>query len=188
MAACTNLPSKLSRAIGAYLVSAGIAQEQVYPHFCAKERTFANGPIVSPLIYPGQPEPLFTGNRRFKVGIQIKGNESNDGSTGAGETARVLFDAFVGQVGEALMKSDDQSTFQATATLINTAGRALAVAGTPTEEEAKEDWRKAANNADMADFTVTQWVDSTFGGGEAKDCLWEIVIIFEATACESNVD
>ena len=188
MAACTNLPSKLSRAIGAYLVSAGIDQSQVFPHFSAKERTFENGPIVSPLIYPGQPSPSFTGDRRFKVGLQVKGNEANDGSAGAGEAARLIFDAFVGQVGEALMQSDDETTLRATATLINTAGRALAVAGTSDEESEKEDWRKAVNNADMEDFTVTQWIDSTFGGGEAKDCSWEIMIMFEATACESNVD
>jgi hypothetical protein len=30
----------------------------------------------------------------------------------------------------------------------------------------------------MADFTLTQWVDSTYGGGEATDCAWEIIIMF----------
>lgn len=188
MADETNLASKLSRAICAYLVSAGIDQKQVYPQFTAKDRTFKNGPIVTPQIYPGQPLPKLTGNKRFKVGMQVKGPETNDGSAGAGEAQRVAFDAFVGKVNKALMQSDDDQTLRATATAINAAGRALATAGDQTVEEAKEDWRKAANNADMPDFTVTQWVDSTIGAGEASDCKWEIVIMFDADACESNVD
>lgn len=188
MAALTNLPSKLSRAICAYLVSANIDQKQVYPHYTAKERTFANGPIVTPMIYPGQPDPVLVGNKRFKVGIQIRGGEANDGSDGAGEAKRVEFDAFVGEVNEALMQSDNQQNLDFTAAAIKTAGRSLAVAGTPTQEADKEDWRKAANNADMADFSITQWVDATIGAGEATDCKWEIVIMFDAAACELNVD
>ena len=188
MAACTNLPSKLSRAIAAYLVSTGIDQSQVYPHFCTKQRTFENGPIVTPLIQPGQPEPLFSGNRRFNVAIQVKGGETNDGSVGGGEAKRVEFDAFVGKVYEALMQSDNNQNLDATMTSINDAGRALAVVESPDVEIAKDDWRKAANNQDMADFTLTQWVDSTFGGGEASDCAWAIIIKFDGAACESNVD
>lgn len=190
MAACTNLPSKLSRAICAYLVSVGIDQDQVFPQFTATQRTFANGPIVTPLIFPGQPEPAFTGDKRFKVGVSIKGTETNSGAAGAGETLRVAFDALVGQVNEALMQTDeaDGLTLKATMTAINEAGRELAVAGTDDEEAAKTYWRKQVNNADMADFTLTNWVDSTIGAGEAKDCSWEIVIMFDGSACESNVD
>lgn len=188
MAAMTNLPSKLSRAICAYLVSVGIDQKKVYPEPTAKPRTFANGPIVTAKILPGQPDPKLTGDKRFKAGIQIKGTETNSGAVGAGEVQRVAFDAFVGQVNEALMQSDGDQTLRFTAAAINAAGRALATAGTADVEAAKEDWCKAANNADMVDFTVTQWVDSTIGSGEASDCNWEIVIMFDATACESNVD
>lgn len=191
MAACTNLPSKLSRAICAYLVTLGIPQEQVFPQFSAKPRTFASGPIVTPLIYPGEPDPKFTGDRKFKVAVSIGGTiTTNSGSEDAKEAQRVAFDAMVGQVYEALMQTDenDDQTLDATRVAINAAGRAMAAAGTADQESAKEPWRKAANNADMADFTVTQWNDSTFGAGEAKDCSWEIVIMFDASANESNTD
>jgi hypothetical protein len=188
MAALTNLPSKLSRALGAYLVSVGIDQRQVFPKYTGKDRTFAYGPIVTTLVLPGKPNPRLTGNWKFPVALQIKGTLVSDGTAAAKEAQRVAFDAFVGEVNQAMMSSDDDTTLKATVELINEAGRAMAVAGTSDEEDAKEDWCKAENNADMADFTITELEDSTFGGGEASDCNWEVVMMFDATACESNVD
>lgn len=188
MAACTNLASKLSRAICAYLVSKNIDQKQVYPLFSTKDRTFANGPIVTVVVAAGQANPKLTGNKKFQVHLQIDGSATNDGSVGAGELQRVAFDALVGAVHEPLVQSDDNETFEATALAINVAGRALAVAGSADAEAAKEDWRKAQYNRDMADFTMTEWEDMTFGIGQAEDCRWRITLVFTATACESNVD
>lgn len=188
MAAMTNLASKLSRAICAYLVSNGIDQKQVYTLLSTKDRTFDNGPIVTAVVAAGAANPKLTGDYKFKVHLQIDGTATNGGNAGAGEQQRVAFDALVGQVHDALMQSDDDTTLEAAAAAINAAGRALAVAGDAATEAAKEDWRKAAYNADMADFTVTEWEDVTFGISEAEDCRWRMSIVFDATACGSNVD
>lgn len=187
MATCTNLASKLSRGICGYLVSAGINQVQVYPQFTSKARTFANGPIVTALIYPGSPDVKFTGDLRFKVGISIKGNALDNSNT-ASEADRVAFDAMVGKVYEALTQSDDDRTFRATTTALNAASNAMAVAGTGPQEAAKQPWIQAQYNADMSDFAVTQWTDAGCGAGKAEDCHWEAMLLFEATACESAIE
>lgn len=187
MAAPTNLASKLSRAICAYLVAQEISQEQVYPMFTAKTRKFDNGPIVTPIVYPGKPDPAFSGTRRFQVAVSIKGTASHDLSDANAETERVEFDAFVGAVWEALMQTDesDGQTLNATRDAINAAGAAMAVAGDAATEAAKEPWCQATNNTDMTDFSVLQWVDRDMGMGEARDCNWEMVLMFEVSAAEA---
>lgn len=177
--ASTCLPSKLSRAICAYLVSSGACTPlQAFPHFSTRRRNFDNGPIVTPMVLPGEPEPLATGDNRFKVHVSIKGSSSNDDTDEENDTNLIAFEELVGAVRDALMQSDDEVSLEATYKLINAAAYAL-----PGQGDAKTQ----ARNADMINFTLMQWTDSTYGAGQAKDCDWEIVLMFNASAAESQI-
>lgn len=48
---------------------------------------------------------------------------------------------------------------------------------------------KQADNWDMADFSVIQWLEAGFGEPEAEDdgCDWAETIMFDAVCCPSNV-
>lgn len=172
--ASTNLPSKLSRAVCAYLVSAGaVLNSRCYPAFTRRLRTVENGPIVTVDVWPGTPDPVPTGDFRFSVHVAVKGTVVTEAED-TDETERVEFDAAVGRVKDALMVSaDGGQTLLATAELVNAAAYASAAV--------------AAGNADLDDFTLLAWQNSTFGQGKAEDCLWEVVMQFECVACESKV-
>lgn len=187
MADITNLPSKISRAIVAYLVGAGIIPlERAYYYRTRRTRTLDNGPILTVDVLPGTPAPAFTGNETFTVHIAIKGSAVALESDANDETEAIAFDALVGQVRAALMTADDgdTQTLRTTRDLITAAARGWAV---PVDDSPTAT-AFAATHADMADFTVLWWSDASYGQGRAEDCEWEIVLQFNCTACESALE
>lgn len=184
MAAPTSLRSKLNRAITAYLISAeaGTA-DNTFPQSSTKARSFPNTTVQAAV---GIPETEMVANYRTQIRISIKGSATDSVDATNEETARVAFDARIGTVSSALKQTDDEETLRFTATAITAAGRALAIA----VDDSDAAIQVAANNADMADFTITQWYDRGFGDGQTdgQGFDWEEILIFEAVACESDVD
>lgn len=178
--ASTNIISKLSRAIAAYLVSSGAVPDEHSHHiFSRKERKIDTAPIASVLPQVGQRDPAITGDDRFPVNISIRGSASPRSQSEHEELRRVEFDAQVGKVRDALMQADadDANSLKATARLINAAAYA----------KAAED---SEYNADLDDFTILAWYDGVIGPGKAdeENCDWEIVLQFEAVCCESKLE
>lgn len=176
--------SKLERAIVAYLISVDCGDEEdIFHSMSMGTRGFPNTTV---LPVNGTPEPKFTGDYRIQVWVSIKGSAS----TGTDETnplaGQVAFIQRVQQTWDALMQTDDEQTLRYTATAITAAGRALAVAVDASDEAIQF----AANNADMADFTVIEWEDAGFGQGKAdpQGHDWERVLMFSALAASANVD
>lgn len=180
----STLRSKLNRAVCAYLVSAGAGSVQdTTPSFSQTRLTYPNTTVRATM---GQPDPCFAGSYRITLHVSIKGSASQPGNDPNPEESRVAFDNRVATVADALMMGDDGQTLQYTASAITTAGRALATVQDPTDPVSVQ---QAANNADMVDFTLMQWIDRGFGDGtaEAEGCTWEEILIFEAYCCPSNV-
>lgn len=178
-----SLPSKLSRAIAGYLVSAGVGTNaSTLPLFSNKARPYPN---VTVIPARGNPEPATCGNYRFQINISVKGSNAKDPNSTNQEAGRVAFDALVKQAQESLMLSDDQQTLRATYRLINNAAHALAVA----VDETPDAVQFAANNADMVDFTIIEWSDLGFALGTADEegCSWEQVLIFDCICCASLI-
>lgn len=187
MADLTNLPSKLSRAIRYYLIAQGVVSaDDCYHAYDSRTINLQGGPVISVEIAPLNPDVPFTGNDEFKVHICVKGNAANQPNTSNPDAARLAFDALVGAARMQLMLSDDGcQSLHATYKAINAAAYLMPVdasSGTnPTQTQF------AANNADMADFTITGWYNGIYGQGAAKDCEWEVVQVFTASCCESQI-
>lgn len=135
----------------------------------------------------GTPEVPLTGIYRIQTALSLKGSASQDPSEPNVQLARTQFDNRIATVYDALMQSDDGDTLKATARLITAAGRALATVIDPLDPASV---RFASNNADMADFTCTDWYDGGFGDGQAdaEGCSWEEILLFDAVCCSANVD
>jgi len=179
-----KLRSKLDRAVAAYLVSVGAGgPNDCLPHNTVLANTYPNTDVHSTL---SRPEVALTGLRRVMVHISIKGSAVNKPDEPNVDQGRVEFDKRVGVTMDALMESDDGQTLRATARAITAAGRALAVAVDGSDAAIL----KAANNADMVDFTCQAWYDAGEGDPEtnADGCSWENILMFEALASPSNVD
>lgn len=175
----TNIISKLSRAVSAFLVSrAAVPEEHCHHLFSWKERKLEVAPIVTVLPQIGQPDPPLSSDDGFTINVSIKGSASPRSESEHEELRRVEFDAQVGKVRDALMQSDDDgNSFKATARLINAAAYAKAAAD-------------PEYNSDLNEFTVLAWRDGPIGPGKAdeKGCDWEIVIQFEAVCCERKIE
>ena len=182
-----NLRSKLDRAIVAYLISAGAGSiDDVLSSRTRKARKFPNTTVKAGR---GVPDPPYSGNYRVTVYVSIKYSATQEVKEPNPGLARTQFDQRVAQTFDALMQSDNQQDLHQTATLITAAGRNLAVdPNNGTDPVTKQE---AENNADMADFTIMQWIDQGFGSGPDEDAEgnnWEEVLMFEALCCPSNVD
>lgn len=128
-----------------------------------------------------KPYPYFTGTRRITIHIAIRGTATIATPQTTDATPRLAFDARVAATYDALLQNADYQTLRATATAINAAGRALAISD-------------PVNNADMADYTCQEWIESGEGEGEmtetdiAEACAFNEVLMFDCVACPSNVD
>lgn len=180
--ASTNLPSKLSRAICNYLVSEQVVPfDRAYPCTTRRKRTLDGGPIITVDVWPGNPEPILTGNDSFTVSLVIKGSAVKHPEDTNDETERIAFDAMVGAARDALMQTDDNQTLFYTVRAINTAAYTMPVA----VDNSPAALQFAANNVDMADFAILHLYDFTYGQGKCEDCDWEIALQFKVTACEN---
>ena len=180
----STLRSKLDRAICAYLISVGAgSSDDTTPN--ATQATYAY-PTTTVHATTGQPDPPFTGNYRITVHISIKGSASQAVGDPNPQEAWAAFNARVATVQDALMSGNGCDSLADTAAAINAAGRALATVVDPTNPASVQ---FSANNADMVDFTLIQWIDRGFGDGQAdaKGCTWEEILVFEAYCCSANV-
>jgi hypothetical protein len=181
----STLRSKLNRAVCAYLISQGVGStEDTVPAYSQGTYAFPNTTVRATL---GTPDPPFSGNYRITLHVSIKGSAVQSAQDPNGDLAHIEFDERVAAVQDALMMGNGCDSLADTAAAINAAGRALAVAQDPSDPASVQ---QAANNADMVDFTLIQWIDRGFGDGmaDAKDCTWEEILIFEAYCCSRNVD
>jgi hypothetical protein len=186
MAAPYNkLRSKVNRAIAAYLISAGAGSTtDTVPANTKTVKVYPNTTVKATLSLP---EVHFVALRRVKVHISIKGSATQDPTETDLDAPRKLFDDRVSQVYDAMMQTSDNQTLHATALLITSAGRALAVSqqpGNPASDQV------AADNADMVDFSLQAVYDMGEGDGEPSEdgTSWEEILMFDVLASPSNVD
>ena len=175
------LRSKLTRAVTAYLISVGAGSaSDTTPERSTGENPYPNTTVRADA---SRPEIQMTGIRRIMLHISIKGSASQVPDEPNPDVARLAFDARCGVTYDALMQTDDGQTLNATCALITAAGRAMATAvdATPTAIQF------AANNADMADFTLQALYDMGEGDGsaDANGCDWEEILLFEAVCSPS---
>lgn len=179
-----NIRSKCSRAVCAYLISKGVGGWADTFHFRSRaDRAYPNTTVIP---VGAKPEVMFTGNYRVTVFISIKGSAADKPDAVSEEAPRLAFEERFASTHDALMQTDDNQTLRLTSEDITAAGRAMAVA----VDDSAEAIQFAADNADMADFTLFDWIDGGFGNGEANDegCDWEDVLIFDAVCCGSAID
>ena len=176
-----SLRSKCDRAITAYLQSMGVAGD-IYPANSSAEREV---PCVTVLSHSGRAEVPITGIYRFQVRIRIQGHAGQQPDETNPEAQRVSLDELVVGVSDAMMQSGDGDDLQATAAAITASGRALA-----TDPDAQ----RAANNADMVDFTCQSLYDTGLDGGNPSTGggvdgnYWVEDLLFEAVCCATNTD
>jgi hypothetical protein len=166
-----SLPSKLSRAIAAYLRSVGIKPAGgVHPCFSQKDRAFPNVTIVP---RAGSPKEINTGNRSYQVEIWVRASAADSG--GGDDAQRVAFDALCDSVCDAMMQTEDNQTLDQMVTLINQAAYAAA--------------DKGGSDADLSAFTILEYYDAVDGPGRADEegTFWEMVYIFNITCCASQL-
>jgi hypothetical protein len=181
------LLSKVSRAVRAYLISKGCGSvSDIFPyHSAVATRNLPNTTVD--FLSTASPEPILTGNNRIIVALIIRGSVTVPDKEPNPDYAWVTHNARIDAHNEAMTQTDDDfETLKKTARDITAAGRALAVAADDTDAEVK----RAANNADMEDFTLIEIHDAGFGAGKADEegTYWEDVLLFSCLACESNVD
>lgn len=181
----SNLRSKLNRAVVAYLIGAGCgAATDVLPANSKAVKSFPNTVVKSAVA---KPEVRLSGIYRITLAIKIKGSSVQSVNASNTELPRTAFDTRVAKTFDALMQTDDETTLNVMCGLITDTGRALAaVPANATPAQIKF----AADNADMADFTVEGWFDSGFGDGEPDEegADWEEILLFDVVCCSSNVD
>jgi hypothetical protein len=182
----SNLQSKLERAIVAYLISkqCGTAAD-IFPFESVRTRSFPNTTVDTAIAVP---DPLGSGNYRIPTLTSVKGSAAVAPGAVNPAAPRMAFDARVALTGDMLAQTDNQEDLKATAVDITTIGRALAVDASNGADPVQV--QIAANNADMADFTIHAWFERGFGKTTAKDdgCAWEIVILHEAVCCASAIN
>ncbi len=185
-----NIPSQLERAIAAFLLANGCGTvDDVSPGRSLKLNTY---PLTIVKTAQGSHDPQNTGTMVCQVQLQFKQSAINEkGEPNPGQ-AWVEFDARIGAAMAQMLQSNDGNTFDYTAHLITVAGRALAVAVTDQDDPdgAAQAAQIAANNADMADFTLTHLYYKGYARGVPDDeaSAWMDVHNFECHACAVNCD
>lgn len=148
-----NTGSMLDRAVVAYLISVGCGStESVVPSHNSGVKGY---PILIVNASDSQEMPKFSGIEMFDLKLIGRAKASNQPNESNPEQNRVTLDALIGLVMAAMTADaqDNVSVEQA----ITDAGRALATSS---------DHQIAANNADMAQFTVTKL---EFSGSSRKE-------------------
>lgn len=178
-----NIRSKLNRAIVAHLIAEGAGSAVDCTPFLSSGSKVIPCTVVRAKV--GKPVIPFSGNYDIIVHITIRGTATVEIGEIDAEAARRAFDERVAATYDALMQTDDNQTLRYTAKSITSRGRALAV----DDGSGAEATLKAQQNADMEDFTCLRVEDGGFGDPNPNDqeSLWEEVLVFEMTACGSNI-
>lgn len=180
----SKLRSKLDRALVAYLTAQGVANT-VLPARSSSTLDVSNGPVVVVRSHSGRPEAApAAGIWRFQVEIAVYGEAAPAPANADPDAQRFSLDDVFGATVDALMQSADLGqSLDATTAAVNAAGRALAQSSNATV---------AADNADMADFTLQFWIPTGLDAGNPKgddqETVWKEIATFEAVANCFNVD
>ena len=187
----SNIRSKLDRAVVAYLKAAGVC-DVINPAMYSSVIDMDASPVwIVVRSHQGTPTTALCNVWDFLVEVGVHGpatpplNTENEGEN------RVSFDQVFAGMFDALMQSGQGQAFnqdlQATADLITSNGRALAVSADATI---------AANNADMADFTCQYWYppvaldggNPRVQGAPENTTVWKEFATFKAIVCPYNTD
>lgn len=182
----SDLSSKLNRAIRAVLLSAGAGlPTEIIAAPNSTERTLPNTDIVAGDAIPFDGP----GNWQFpSVTITLR----DDAAVQPGETNsavnRVSANDRLTKVFNALNRSDDTHTLYYTAQQLTALGRALAVDASSGSDDTQA--QDAANNADMAEFTVLWWEFVGIGSlmkvsTDSGGTFWQRDLTFSCFACNS---
>ena len=183
MAALTSLPSKVVRAIRFYLISTGVVDaDHCYHQWDSRARAFNSQPIVDVMMRPVGPETQYTGNEVFIVEIQVKFQATEQPDQQA-ESARLAFDAMIGQVRQQMMMSDDGQSLLFVIKAINKAAYNITV---PPGDNGIGD-RLALTNADLNDFTMIELYQDVYGNAKSEEVNWAVVQRFKVVACETKI-
>lgn len=176
-------PTKLERATCAYLILQGCGgAPDVLPEISPASKTFPNTVVR---VVNGHPTPPTSGIFAGQLWVEIKGKMGvlNDGTIDTGPIDE--FEDRYEMTRRALMMTTDvnNQTLKATACDITAAGNAMAV---PIDDSPAA-IAYAARMADMANFSLTGWIDGGFGTSDPDDdgCDWKRVIIFNYTMTEA---
>lgn len=178
----SDLPSKITRAIRALLISEGAGSAvDTFAAPCGEPRALPNTTIHS-----GDADPFDgPGNWSFSVMLILR-DEAVTQSTKPNPVAqRVAANQRFTNISNTLTRSDDTHTLKYTALAIQNAGRALAVSDGSAEGD-----KRAADNADMADFSVLWWEKSGFGSAKqaSPGAFWERDLNFTCVACNAAIN
>ncbi len=187
MAFTFDLQSKIARAVRALILSTGVGtakETNVFPS--SDVQTFPNTTIE---VDEGIPEVLGTGVFRFPV-VRLTFHDEGTVQPNQPDPMRPYLEAQkrISAVITVLMLSDDVTTLDYTARQLTAAGNALAMVPDVTKPVQVQ---QAADNADMAEFTILQWLEGTYGSPKKFDnesvTYWERVVTFECVACNAMI-
>lgn len=183
----SDLQSKINRAVRAVLIAEGagtVTDTIAAPS--EMDRTLPNTTVVS-----GDSQPFDgPGNWRFPVTLVLRDEAVTQPTEINLEASRQTANGRLSGILNALNRSDDEHTLYYTALELTTKGRALAVdASGGTDADSVQ---RAADNADMADFTVLWW-ESVSVGAAAKTTatgatFWERTLDFSCVACNNAIN
>lgn len=180
----TDLQSKIDRAIRAVLLDQGAAtKENCYAAPASEARILTNCTIASgdghPFDGPGNWQfPNVTLNLRDDGSVQPDMADANQPRTDANARMTKIFNA--------LNRSDDEHTLYYTATEITRLGRLLSVDVSSGSDPTLA--QEAADNADMADFTMLWWEAGIVGTPvkhDSETTFWERDLQFSCVACNA---
>ena len=187
MAFTFDLQSKIARAIEALLISTGVSTAKecnVFPS--SDKQTFPSTEIE---VEEGIPEVLGSGVFRFPV-VRLIFHDEGTVQPNQPDINRPYLDAQkrISANITVLMLSDDTTTLDYTARQLTAAGNALAMVPDVTNPVQVQ---VAADNADMADFTILQWLEGTYGSPKRVETegttYWERIVTFECVACNAMI-
>lgn len=180
-----DLQSKISRAVRAVLLDQGAAAADN----CFADPDDGQRGLPNSTIIPGD-STAFDGPGNFHfpaVRINLRDDANTQPDVADAVTPRVLANQRFAKIYNALCRSDDQHTMDYMARELTRVGNLLA-----TDQSYGKDpiqTLAAADNADMADFTVLYWWLEDIGGVAKHvegETYWEREMVFSCVACSLN--
>ncbi len=178
-----NVGSQIERALIAYFITCFPANTvSKYNFYFSNDWKKRVAPLVDVLAHKSTETVVHSRDESYMVRIEAKWKGNNVVGEANPDTNWVAINNFIGVIMAAMSQSDNGGqTYDAACALITAAGRALAGAGSVTDQ---------ANNADMATFTC-QYIE--FKGSQRAEMADGAIVIkevrnFEVRACAINVD
>lgn len=183
-----DLESKLNRAIYATIISTGAGKPgNTFAGYVDSE----NRPIPNTTIISGEGEEEYgLGNYRFFGKIIFRDSATLQPEMSNPRQPFLDAQNRTSSIISQLVQSDGSSEMEVSRSLINSAGRAMAIDPTNGANQIFSDL--ALVNADMVDFTIIYWRIIAYGSVKSTKSTgntnYERETLFEALCCNSNVD